>query len=309
MDRLTRECLLGDDWDAELAPRTPVAEVELPGQSLLPLGVAANADTISARERMAWLASTIEGEIIPRLMLAHRPPPVGSSDRQAPFLDASVVEIEAFARLVMGVDDTAAAAHVESLRASGESLERIYLGLLAPTARYLGELWVADLCDFTAVTTALWRLQHLMYDLSPAFQRDGESGQRRHHALLAPVPGSQHTFGLLMVAEFFRRAGWSVWTQPSVTLFDLVEAVQSEWFDLIGFSVAIDRHIENLDSVILALRKASCNPQIIVTIGGAAMVGHPEYVTRVGADLTAANAPEAVRLAEQLVAARSDVRC
>jgi MerR family transcriptional regulator, light-induced transcriptional regulator len=238
MDRLTRECLLDNDWDAEVAS-TPVwnNERSVAGQTELLVGAAANADSITARERTAWLVSTIEGEIIPRLMLAHRTPLPEDGSVRATVLDASRLEIEDFARLVLGSDAHAPEAHVEVLLEAGVSLEVIYLGLLAPTARYLGELWEADLCDFTSVTTALWRLQHLMYDHSPSFQKDREDEPRKHHALLAPVPGSQHTFGLLMVAEFFRRSGWDIWTQPSATMFELIEAVHSEWFDMIGFSV------------------------------------------------------------------------
>jgi methanogenic corrinoid protein MtbC1 len=310
MDRLTRECLLSNDWDAETTS-TPSWRGEQPmaAQTELLVGAAANADSITARERMAWLVSTIEGEIIPRLMLAHRP--VGASDAASAIspVDASRIEIEDFARLVLGPEVGAPAAHVDALLDAGVSLELIYLGLLAPTARHLGTLWEADAIDFTAVTTALWRLQHLLYDHSPGFQRDCEDRPRRHHALLAPVPGSQHTFGLLMVAEFFRRAGWDIWTQPSATLFDLVEAVHSEWFDVIGFSVGAECQLEGLASVILALRKASCNPRVAVMVGGAALIGHPEYVALVGADATADDAPQSVRQAELLVAVQHEARC
>lgn len=301
MDRLTRECLQREDWDAETVARQSVhGRSELNGQTDLAIGTAANADSITARERLAWLVSTIEGEIIPRLMLAHHS---SGPDDQPPSVDAGMLEVEAFARLTMGSDAEAPAVQIEALREAGASLESIYLNLLAPTARYLGELWEADLCDFTTVTAALWRLQHLMYDLSPDFQGDAETRSRKHHALLAPVPGSQHTFGLLMVAEFFRRGGWDVWTQPATTMFELVEAVNSEWFDLLGFSAATETQIEGLTSVIATLRKASCNPNLVVLVGGAAFVAHPHLVALVGADATAVDAPRAIEQAERLVAA------
>lgn len=305
MDRLTRECLQREEWDAEPVSRRAVSgQSELNAQTELAIGTAANAETITSRERLAWLVSTIEGEIIPRLMLAHHASGLESDDQPSP-IDAGVREVEAFARLTMGSDAEAPAAQIEALREAGASLESIYLNLLAPTARYLGELWEADLCDFTTVTAALWRLQHLMYDLSPAFQGngDGEGQTRKYHALLAPVPGSQHTFGLLMVAEFFRRGGWDVWTQPATTMFELVEAVHSEWFDLIGFSAATETQIEGLTAVIVTLRKASCNPNLVVLVGGAAFVAHPHLVAQVGADATAIDAPRAIEQAERLVTA------
>ena len=54
----------------------------------------------------------------------------------------------------------------------GASVETLYLDLLAPTARHLGDLWDADVCDFTEVTVGLGRLQQVLHELSPAFQSE-----------------------------------------------------------------------------------------------------------------------------------------
>ena len=90
--------------------------------------------------------------------------------------------------------------HIDALRADGVPQGTIYLDVLARAARRLGEMWDADLCDFTQVTIGLWRLQRPMYELSPAVQDDAQRGVQIHRAMLVPVPGSQHTLGLLRVA-------------------------------------------------------------------------------------------------------------
>jgi methanogenic corrinoid protein MtbC1 len=246
-------------------------------------------------ERLAWLVSTIEAEIIPRLLLAHRSAP--RPRRQAP----EPGEVESFAAMAVGRDAGAVKARVDALRAGGLALEDIYLKLLAPAARHLGEQWTADTLDFAGVTTALWRLQQVMYDLSPAFQGECAADDSALRALLVPVPGSQHTFGLLMVGEFFQRAGWDVATEPSITMAVLLDTARSSWFDVVGLSCGSVCHLPAATQAVAALRSASMNPRVGIMVGGPLFVGHPELVEQVGADGTADDAAQAVACARRLV--------
>lgn len=252
----------------------------------------------------AWLVHAIETEIIPRLMLAHREPALRIVPREPLQKGPGPEEVAALAALVLKRDPGESAAYVEDMRSRGVALELIYLDLLAPTARRLGELWESDECAFTDVTVGLWRLQQVMYELSPDFHDENSPRMKSRRALLAPVPGSQHTFGLFMVAEFFRRAGWQVMGKPDVQEPDLLAAASNEWFDVIGLSAGTEVHIEGLTSVILALRQCSVNPQIAVMVGGPIFTLQPELCTQVGADATAPDAPHAVALAERLMAVR-----
>lgn len=251
-----------------------------------------------------WLARTIEAEIIPRLMLAHcsvRQPLVQQKPAQTP---PGSSEVEEFARIALDLDPSAVAAYVETLRTEGVPLDVIYMELLAPAARRLGVLWEADLCDFTQVTLGLWRIQQVMYDLSPAFHRSSTESAGGRRALLSPAPQSQHTFGLLMVSEFFRRAGWDVWARTSATAHDIVSAARSEWFDVCGLSIGSETHVDTTVSVILDVRKQSKNPAIVVMVGGPVVSAHPDLVERVGADATAGDAESAVSRAEEILGAR-----
>ena len=214
-------------------------------------------------------------------------------------------EVMELARLVLQNDASVSTAFVVTLRSAGMSLDVIYLELLAPAARHLGALWEADLCPFSEVTLGLWRLQQVMHDLGSAFQDDATYKVHARRAMLVPVPGSQHTMGLFMVAEFFRRAGWDVWGDAMVSAKDIVAAARAEWFDVIGISVATQAQVDALASVILAVRKASQNRRLVVIIGGPIVASTPGLVALVGADATAENAPEAVVQAETMVAERS----
>jgi MerR family transcriptional regulator, light-induced transcriptional regulator len=291
MDRMTQ-----DGQAAAHGPRESWGQVA-PNHSG---GSAERADGCTP-ERMAWLVRTIEAEIIPRLMLAHRSGVAPIDPAAMPCVAPSAEDAIELARIVLDQEASVAGRYIEAFRAEGVPLDTVYLDLLAPAARHLGEMWEADLCDFTQVTVGLWRLQQVMYDLSPDFQNDAEYGVNSRRAMLVPAPGSQHTLGLFMVAEFFRRAGWDVWGEPSATTPDLLEAVRSEWFDVIGISVGAEFQIEGLSSVILSLRRASRNPGVRVMLGGPVASQHPELHLRLGADATAFDAQQALLVAESLL--------
>lgn len=275
----------------------PDCEMELPG---FRPAEAAN-DT-----RMSQLARTIEQEIIPRLMLAHRsvaePPPARAAGDGHTI---SAGEVEHFAKLVLSHDEDVAFATIVTLRARGVTVEKIYLDLLAPTARYLGHLWEEDLCNFTDVTVGLGRLQRVLRELSPALGRSVEHPSQGRRVLLLPSPGEQHTFGLVMVAEFFRRSGWDVTGGAWAAGADAAALVTAEWFDVVGFSLGAEVHLGALAESIAAVRHATCNQDLTVLVGGPLFGLHPEFVGEVGADGMTIDGREAPLLAETLIAGRT----
>jgi methanogenic corrinoid protein MtbC1 len=259
----------------------------------------------AAGNRMAQLALTIEREIIPRLMLVHRAveTETPASARSSPALAAS--EVHAFAKLALAQDEGLASAYVEQLVARGLSVERVYLDLLGPAAQYLGLLWEQDLCDFTDVTVGLGRLQRVMRELSPAFGKSVEYPDNGRRVLLLPSPGEQHTFGLVMVGEFFRRSGWDVSGGAWESAADAPGLVASEWFDVVGLSLGAEIHLEALQQCITAIRESSRNRDVAIMVGGPIFGARPECVAQVGADAMASDGRQAPALAEQAVVRRS----
>ena len=186
--------------------------------------------------QMSLLVNTIEAEIIPRLIANHG----GAASIEAPVSSYNIAqsEVQSFTRVALANDAASCRNFVEAVRIRGVNLRSVYLGLLGPAARELGAMWTRDECDFTEVTTALWRIQQVMYDLSPEFHDGvGEESGKTRQIMLVPVPGSQHTLGILMVAEFFRKAGWRVWGEPLARAEDMIAAVAQQHFDVLGLSV------------------------------------------------------------------------
>jgi methanogenic corrinoid protein MtbC1 len=257
---------------------------------------------------LAMLVKAIEHEIIPRLMLAHQ---MATDCLPAPEVAGQAVseqDLEQFTRLVLAPDDDLVRGCVQVLRTRGLSVEMICLDLLAPVARRLGELWEQDLCDFTDVTIGLGRLHRLLRELSEEFDQPLDAPANGRRILLAPAPGEQHTFGLVMVGEFFRRAGWDVEAVLGEPDQDVQAAASSGWFDVVGFSLAAEIHLDDLAGRIEAVRAASMNPRLCIMVGGALFAREPDRVGQVGADGAPASAREAPVLADKLVAAESLAR-
>jgi methanogenic corrinoid protein MtbC1 len=126
-----------------------------------PRGAAASAGVQELNRAM--LGRTIEAEVIPRLMMAHRGP---ASKEALTLQHVTPDDITELSRIVIDHETAVASSYVDALRNQGVPIEAIFVELLAPTARLLGEMWKADLCCFTDVTVGMSRLQQIVHELA-----------------------------------------------------------------------------------------------------------------------------------------------
>jgi methanogenic corrinoid protein MtbC1 len=253
------------------------------------------------QRRVALLARALEADVIPRMVLSRHTAvaPTFRDDPASP--SPSQDDVETLAAHVMRGDLAEAGAFVGALRARDLPIERIYLELFAPVARHLGDLWADDRCDFTSVTIGLCGLQQLVLEGSHSFSsRLGRHGPERR-ILLAPVPGEQHSFGLVMVGEFFRRHGWDVCSATGAPAGELIAMVRKQWFSMVGLSLAGEGRLEPLATLIREIRRASRNPQVGLLVGGRIFTEQPELAALVGADATSSDGRQAVLKAETLL--------
>ncbi len=163
-----------------------------------------------------------------------------------------------------------------------------------PVARRLGELWDEDINDFMDVTRGAGQLQQIVREYSEAFHREARQPVSNRRMLLMTMPGEQHTLGISMIGEHFRRAGWHVWGGAPRTNNDILELVEAQWFDVIGLSLSRVPNSTIIASDIAQIRQASMNKSVIVQIGGRPFSENPDLVGAVGADATALDGRQAV---------------
>jgi MerR family transcriptional regulator, light-induced transcriptional regulator len=240
------------------------------------------------------LTELIVAEIVPRLKTLHH-----NLTPAEPRPAIGALEIAEFGALAMGNDAASVSAYFEKMRVLGHSLDSLFLDLLAPTARRLGELWEEDACDFIDVTLGLARLQEVLRIFGCAEAQS--SGERRQRALLTTAPKEAHGFGLEIVASFMRAADWEVTVLKGVSIEESIEAVTRESYAVFGIALAAEAGLETVAQMIYAARRASRNRFIAVMVGGRVFTSNPQLAIQVGADATAPDAPTTTLLAKKLL--------
>ena len=242
------------------------------------------------------LMRTIESEVIPRLLLIHGVSPSEPRARSG----VTVTDVELLASHLLARSDDYIDGFVAEIEARGIDLETLLLDLLAPTARLLGVMWEQDLCDFTDVTIALARLQRLLRSLAANAELTEEWTPAGPSVLLSVTPGEQHTFGLSLVGEFFRRSGWTVFDELPESEEEIIQRVSRQSFAVVGFSLSGEVLRDRLASVIKRVRMFSRNRKVGVIVGGPVFQDHPDWVALVGADASASDGLEAVVQSQSL---------
>jgi len=246
------------------------------------------------------LARIISNDIVPRLLRLHTEvvPDAPSIDALIGALRPSSTEIDALAHIILGDDLEAAATYVTIMRDRGLSMEMLYVELLEPTARHLGEMWDNDECDFIDVTIGVGRLQKLLAIFNDTYTLP-QLGTRRR-VLMATTPGNQHSLGASMIEKLLSAAGWDVETEYSGEVDQIVHMVKRNWFAVIGLTAGSDGQLPAMKSAVAQVRTHSQNADIGVMVGGPMFTQDPQLVVAMGADATAPNAPAAVLAAQKL---------
>ncbi|MDA9689105.1 cobalamin B12-binding domain-containing protein [Betaproteobacteria bacterium] len=253
----------------------------------------------------APIPSTIHEEIIPRLLMAHR--------QKADIIKKTGFEngcnipaitagnVEELSHMMVNEELSVSKSYLRILIEEGISIEQIYLDLLQPTARRLGICWENDSLDFATITLAVWHINQLMYYLSPELlQNTVDHGKSKGRILLFPSLGSQHTLGLFMLSEFFRKSGWEVFADPALSEQDIFNTIEKKDFQVVGISIGSYDQKESTKKLICDIRRMYGSALKII-IGGPLAFCENNLFREVEADGQAADAREAVLLANSLV--------
>jgi methanogenic corrinoid protein MtbC1 len=177
-------------------------------------------------------------------------------------------------------------------RLSGMSIDMVYLGYLAASARRLGERWDEDRTTSAQMTIAAGRMYAIMRGLRQAFASDQYLKTDSPRAMFASTPGETHTLGVTMAADFFRRRGWQIDLRTGLTHHELLSAAETSAYPIIGVSASSERMVFPLARLIVALRITS--PSAWIMVSGKIIDLVPEILTMVDADGIAGDAEAAL---------------
>ena len=184
---------------------------------------------------------------------------------------------------------------VKSWLSQGFDIESLYLDVIPEAARLFHDWWNDDEIDFISVTQGIFRLEELIYSLSAEFVMGGNQQLpgSQLNALLVKPPGAQHSLGLLILSQYFRRYGWQVISANQFTSDDILGAMRSEWVDVVGLSLSEDKQVPEMKKTIARLRQQSSNPQVRIMVGGPLLRFRDDLASVLGADFACLHADQA----------------
>ena len=184
---------------------------------------------------------------------------------------------------------------IDDARGAGLELGTLYMDVFQPALREIGRLWqenqisVADEHLATAITqTAMARAYE------SAFAWRGVMGRT---LIAACVDAERHEVGLRMLCDLLDLEGWhTTYLGAAVPVESLVAMVQRRRPHVVALSAALSPHLPLIRAMIDAINQAPGKQRPLVIVGGRPFLDDPTLATRLGADFTATNAVEAVRL-------------
>jgi methanogenic corrinoid protein MtbC1 len=210
-------------------------------------------------------------------------------------LDAKEIYRDYLAAIRSG-DRREAFSVIDAAREADMELGALYVEVFQPAMREIGRLWqeneitVADEHLATAITQAA---------MARAFEQVFAWGPERGRSLIAACADlERHEVGLRMICDLLELRGWdTTYLGATVPVESLVAMVQRKRPDVVALSAAIAPHLPRLRMMIGEIRELIPDPPLIL-VGGRPFLEDPTLATRLGADLTAPDALQAVELLE-----------
>jgi methanogenic corrinoid protein MtbC1 len=168
-------------------------------------------------------------------------------------------------------------------------------GLVLPVIPQLENEWRAGQRSYTDTVYALWNVERLLSRLES--QRPSQTrptGSAWGRVLLAAAPDTQHIFGLSVVSDSFRAAGWDTQIFTNDHPDGIVQAATDWSADFIGLSVGYDEGLLDLGQFISLLRQKSRNPAVKIILGGNVFSSPRAQYEWLGADYVALSVEDAL---------------
>jgi excisionase family DNA binding protein len=230
----------------------------------------------------SWVVTAADVDALRRA--GSSPSGSGSGRRRAPWDERLA------ARLVAG-DAGGAWSVVEAALSSGVAVDEIYLDVVAPAMRAIGDGWERGDIDVSVEHRASGIAMRLVGRLGPRFARPG---RRRGTVVVGTPPGELHSLPLALFSDLVRGDGWDVTDLGAdLPVESFVLAVEAAT-DLVavGVSVTSAASLPSAASLLATLgaaRAAGRTPDVPVVAGGAA-VRDLAHARELGADTWAPSA-------------------
>jgi methanogenic corrinoid protein MtbC1 len=198
-----------------------------------------------------------------------------------------------------------AAALVNDLVADDADIRDIYLHLFQASQTRVGDLWHDKHITVGAEHYCTAATQQIIAGL---YQRIFSAVPDGRRMVMACASTELHELGARMVADFLQLEGWdTIYLSANVPTDSIISEVVESDADLLAISVSMPDKVPIVEDIIRRVRTDVAR-QVPIMVGGGPFNASPDLWRRVGADACGADAADAVRRAEELVAKPSAYR-
>jgi 5-methyltetrahydrofolate--homocysteine methyltransferase len=201
---------------------------------------------------------------------------------------------------ILGLDEATALQTTEELLSSDVEPQVILEEGMTAALLELGERWKRGDAFLPEVIAAAAIFEKCNEQVEPALLAKSQH-RTSDKVVIATVKGDLHDLGKNIVAAMLKTVGMEIHDLgKNVPTEKIVEAVRELQPRFVGLSALLTTTMPEQQAVIEALEEAGLRSQVKVMVGGAPVT--QEWADRIGADGYAPNAPEAVKVALDLVA-------
>ena len=183
--------------------------------------------------------------------------------------------------------------------AQGTSVRDIYLHVFQQSQYEIGRLWQSNQISVAQEHLCTAATQLIMSQLYPLIFSTERKGRR---IVTACVGGDLHEIGIRMVADLFEMAGWDTfYLGADVPSDSIVQTVVDREAHVLALSTTLTINISSVAKVIKEVRSNRACEETIILVGGHPFKVAADLWREVGADGHAADAVQAIDLAERLL--------
>jgi len=192
---------------------------------------------------------------------------------------------------------------IESIR-TGKDVAPFYQHIIQPVMYEIGMLWERGEISVAQEHMSSAIVSRVMATCSMV---DTASSRRvRGKAVITSAPNEFHEIGAWMISDLLEQDGWEVrYLGANTPVNDLLNLLRSFRPDVLALSVTMPFNILEAKGMIEAVRKEKALDTMRIMVGGRPFNDIREMWRSIGADGFAANAEDAIRLADEW---RIDVR-
>jgi len=181
----------------------------------------------------------------------------------------------------------------------GTQVRDIYLHVFQQGQYEIGRLWQSNQISVAQEHLCTAATQLIMSQLYPLIFGTDRKNRR---VVAACIGGDLHEIGVRMVADFFEMDGWDTfYLGADVPSSSIVQTVIDRQAHALAVSATLLNHVGSVTNLIAAVRSNSTCSELIILVGGHPFNVAPDLWSEVGADGYAADAVQAIYLANKLL--------